>query len=236
MEHILLVEDDISIAEMERDFLTANGFDVTIIDNGDDDVSEALSQVYDLVLLDVMLPKKDGFQVCREIRDQIDVPILMVTAKTSDVDKVLGIGLGADDYITKPFSLMELVARVKGKMKRYERLKAVSHSAAAEQVDPHVIRVDDLVIDENSYRIFRGEEELHLTSLEFNLVAFLARNKGVAFTKDQIFEHVWGMDAEGDSTNVIVAVKRLREKLERDPANPYYIETVWGVGYRFVVA
>lgn len=236
MKRILVVEDDAAIAELERDFLEADGYQVDVAPDGSQGLDMGLTGEYDLILLDVMLPKMDGFQVCRELREHIEIPILMVTAKTEDIDKVRGIGLGADDYISKPFSPMELVARVKGSIKRYERLTSlnVAHDTDGDGLPQERILADDIEIDITAHRIYRAGQELHLTNLEFSLLAFLAKNAGIVFSKEQIFEHVWGFDAEGDVSTVMVTIKRLREKLERDPANPYYVETVWGVGYRFV--
>ena len=237
MNRILVVEDDAAIAELERDFLEADGYEVEVATDGKMGLDMGLSGDFNLILLDVMLPQMDGFQVCRELREHTEIPILMVTAKTEDIDKVRGIGLGADDYISKPFSPMELVARVKGAIKRYERLTTMHTSAGAthgDAVAQERIVADDIEIDVTAHRIYRGGQELHLTNLEFSLVAFLAKNAGIVFSKEQIFEHVWGFDADGDVSTVMVTIKRLREKLERDSANPYYIETVWGVGYRFV--
>ena len=174
----------------------------------------------------------DGFQVCRAIRKESEIPVLMVTAKLEDYDKVRGIGLGADDYIVKPFSPTELVARVKGNIKRYERL--LTSMAGSGQNEDNYIKADDIEILIGEHKVLRNGEELSLTNLEFDLLLYLARNQGIVFSKDQLFEKVWGLDAVGDTSTVMVHINRLREKVEVDPAKPYYIETVWGVGYRFV--
>lgn len=236
MATILIVEDDAAIAELESDFLAVEGFAVDVATTGLEGLEKGSSGKYDLILLDVMLPGMDGFQVCRKLRETTDIPIMMVTAKTDDIDKVRGIGLGADDYISKPFSPVELVARVKGAIKRYERLtaKANAELAEAKPKGGTMIKVDDISIDIAAHRVFRGEEELQLTNLEFSLLAYLAKNAGIVCSKDKLFEEVWGYDADGDSSTVMVTVKRLREKIERDPSNPHYIETVWGVGYRCI--
>ena len=237
MAKILVVDADAAIAELEKDFLEVEGFTVDVAVDGPSGLEKGLAGDYDLILLDVMLPGMDGFHVCRKLREETEIPILMVTAKTEDIDKVRGIGLGADDYISKPFSPVELVARVKGSIKRYERLTAKGQEmagGASTADDPNRIVVDDIVIDEAAHRVYRGGQEIQLTNLEFSLLAYLAKNAGIVCSKDKLFEAVWGYDADGDASTVMVTVKRLREKIERDPSNPYYIETVWGVGYRFV--
>ncbi|MBP9551719.1 response regulator transcription factor [Veillonella sp. YH-vei2232] len=232
MKRILIIEDDAAIAELERDYLEASDMEVDHCADGKSGLEAALSGKYDLILLDVMLPEMDGFQVCRAIRKESEIPVLMVTAKLEDYDKVRGIGLGADDYIVKPFSPTELVARVKGNIKRYERL--LTSMAGSGQNEDNYIKADDIEILIGEHKVLRNGEELSLTNLEFDLLLYLARNQGIVFSKDQLFEKVWGLDAVGDTSTVMVHINRLREKVEVDPAKPYYIETVWGVGYRFV--
>ena len=232
MKRILIIEDDAAIAELERDYLEAPDMEVDHCADGKSGLEAALSGKYDLILLDVMLPETDGFQVCRAIRKESEIPVLMVTAKLEDYDKVRGIGLGADDYIVKPFSPTELVARVKGNIKRYERL--LTSMAGSGQNEDNYIKADDIEILIGEHKVLRNGEELSLTNLEFDLLLYLARNQGIVFSKDQLFEKVWGLDAVGDTSTVMVHINRLREKVEVDPAKPYYIETVWGVGYRFV--
>ena len=232
MKRILIIEDDAAIAELERDQLEASDMEVDHCADGKSGLEAALSGKYDLILLDVMLPEMDGFQVCRAIRKESEIPVLMVTAKLEDYDKVRGIGLGADDYIVKPFSPTELVARVKGNIKRYERL--LTSMAGSGQNEDNYIKADDIEILIGEHKVLRNGEELSLTNLEFDLLLYLARNQGIVFSKDQLFEKVWGLDAVGDTSTVMVHINRLREKVEVDPAKPYYIETVWGVGYRFV--
>ena len=224
MKKILIVEDDPAIAELERDYLEANDFAVDIAVDGMTGLTSAVNNPYDLILLDIMLPKMDGFQVCRELRKHKEIPILMVSAKREDVDKIRGLGLGADDYVIKPFSPSELVARVKAHINRYERL---SGKTAKEE-----LLVGALRIELQTHRVFVGNKEITLTNKEFELLVFLAENLGIVFNKETIFERVWGLEAAGDTATVMVHINRLREKIEPDPTKPVYIETVWGVGYR----
>ena len=224
MKKVLIVEDDAAIAELERDYLEANDFAVELASDGMTGLTSALNNSYDLILLDIMLPKMDGFQVCREIRKHKEIPILMVSAKREDVDKIRGLGLGADDYVIKPFSPSELVARVKAHINRYERL---SGKTAKEELLVGLLR-----IELPTHRVFLSDKEITLTNKEFEVLAFLAENVGIVFSKESIFERVWGLEAAGDTATVMVHVNRLREKIEPNPAKPVYIETVWGVGYR----
>ena len=224
MKKVLIVEDDAAIAELERDYLEANDFAVELAADGMTGLTSALNNSYDLILLDIMLPKMDGFQVCREIRKHKEIPILMVSAKREDVDKIRGLGLGADDYVIKPFSPSELVARVKAHISRYERL---SGKTAKEELLVGLLR-----IELPTHRVFLSDKEITLTNKEFEVLAFLAENVGIVFSKESIFERVWGLEAAGDTATVMVHVNRLREKIEPNPAKPVYIETVWGVGYR----
>lgn len=228
MKNILIIEDDKNIAELERDYLEANGFEVTIIDAGNTGLKEALNGNYDLILLDLMLPGMDGFSVCREIRGQKDTPILMVSARRDDIDKIRGFGLGADDYMVKPFSPSELVARVKAHIARYERLTTKS------AIPPHrIIAVRDLEIDLDARRVYLDHKEIILKHKEFDLLGFLAENPNIVFSKDTLFDRIWGIDSMGDTSTVVVHINRIREKIEADSSNPQYIETVWGAGYRF---
>ena len=224
MKKVLIVEDDAAIAELERDYLEANDFAVDLAADGMTGLTSALNNSYDLILLDIMLPKMDGFQVCREIRKHKEIPILMVSAKREDVDKIRGLGLGADDYVIKPFSPSELVARVKAHISRYERL---SGKTAKEELLVGLLR-----IELPTHRVFLSDKEITLTNKEFEVLVFLAENVGIVFSKESIFERVWGLEAAGDTATVMVHVNRLREKIEPNPAKPVYIETVWGVGYR----
>lgn len=228
MKKILIVEDDKSIAELERDYLEAADFQVMIASDGRKGLELAQSDVYDLLLLDIMLPGLDGFQICREVRKTREIPILMVSARREDIDKIRGLGLGADDYIIKPFSPSELTARVKAHLSRYERLLANNEKSTFKS-----IQCGDLEIQPDTHRVFQAGKEITLTNREFELLLFLAENPGFVFSKDRLFEQVWGLDAAGDTATVVVHVNRLREKIEPEPAKPIYIETVWGAGYRF---
>ncbi|WP_018758974.1 response regulator transcription factor [Paenibacillus terrigena] len=226
MKQILIVEDEKIIAELERDYLEANGFTVDIATDGESGLKLGMSGEYDLIILDLMLPRINGFDVCRQIREKHNVPILMVTAKKEDIDVIRGLGLGADDYITKPFKPGELVARVKAHLARYERL--IGSKEKKEE-----IRIHGLLIDYGSRRVFVHDQEVILTTKEFDLLYFLAVNPNRVFSKDQLFEKLWGMDALGDSQTVTVHIRKLREKIEIDASKSQYIETLWGAGYRF---
>lgn len=228
MKKILLVEDDKGIAELERDYLEASDLAVEIVADGTEGLRKALTGIYDLLLLDVMLPGADGFQICREVRKVKELPILIVSAKREDIDKIRGLGLGADDYIIKPFSPGELVARVKAHIARYERL--TRGLAAGQQ---KVLQAGELEIQPSAHRVYAAGKEVVLTNREFELLVFLAENPGLIFSKDKLLERVWGFDAVGDTATVMVHVNRIREKIEPNPAKPVYIETVWGAGYRF---
>ncbi|WP_028552668.1 response regulator transcription factor [Paenibacillus sp. UNC451MF] len=228
MKRILIIEDEQSIAELERDYLEISGFKVDIASDGEQGLELGLNGEYDLIILDLMLPGVNGFDLCKQIREKRDLPILMVTAKTDDVDIIRGLGLGADDYITKPFKPLELVARVKAHMARYERL-----IGSKDTQDLIVIR--GLTIDHDSRRVFLNDQEIMLTIKEFDLLYFLAKNPNRVFSKDHLFERLWGIDALGDTQTVTVHVRKLREKIEMDTDNAQYIETVWGAGYRFRV-
>lgn len=226
MKKILIVEDDTGIAELERDYLEASGFAVDIAADGTNGLQQALANPYALIILDIMLPRQDGFNVCRELRAQKNVPILMVSARREDIDKIRGLGLGADDYVVKPFSPNELVARVKAHIARYEQL-------TQNEISGQVLRSGGLEIQLDSHQVYVDGKEISLTNREFELLAFLAANPGIVFSKEKLFDRVWGLDAIGDTATVSVHVNRLREKIESDTANPQYIETVWGAGYRF---
>ncbi|NEN83719.1 response regulator transcription factor [Paenibacillus elgii] len=229
MKNILIIEDETSIAELERDYLEINGYQVDMEHSGDEGLKKALTGNYDLIILDLMLPKVDGFEICRKIRDKHDIPILMVSAKKEEIDKIRGLGLGADDYIIKPFSPGELVARVKAHLSRYERLLGSRASQTEE------IRIRGLLIDKSSRRVFVNNQEVTFTTREFDLLTFLASNPNRVFSKDQLFEHIWGYDSVGDIATVTVHIHKLRDKIEQDPSNPQYIDTIWGAGYRFKI-
>ncbi|MFF2482557.1 winged helix-turn-helix domain-containing protein [Paenibacillus sp. NPDC058071] len=229
MKKVLIIEDEQAIAELERDYLESHGFETDIEGRGDIGLQKALGQSYDLIILDVMLPKVDGFEICRQIRQSTDIPILMVTAKKEDIDKIRGLGLGADDYMTKPFSPSELVARVKAHLSRYERLTGDRNDRG-----DHVF-IRGLTIDKPSRRVTIHDQEAALTAKEYDLLLLLATHPNRVFDKEELFERVWGLESVGDIATVTVHIRRLREKIEHDPSNPQYIETVWGVGYRFRV-
>lgn len=226
MQKILIIEDDMDIAELERDYLEANGFAVEIVGDGTLGEKRALEADVDLILLDIMLPGMDGFQVCRKVREVRNIPILLVSARQEDVDKIRGLGLGADDYIVKPFSPSELVARVKAHLQRYQQLTGKKSAG-------NVLQRGALTIDKDGHRVFLDGKEVPMPNKEFALLLFLAENPGVVFSKETLFERIWGEDSLGDTATVSVHVNRIREKIEPSTAKPTYIETVWGVGYRF---
>ena len=229
MDQILIIEDETAIAELEKDYLELSGFCVTIVPDGRAGLEAALNQEVSLVLLDLMLPGMDGFEICRRIREKKDIPVLMVSAKKEDIDKIRGLGLGADDYMTKPFSPSELVARVKAHLSRYARLIG-SQAAAREQIELKGLR-----IDKTARRVFVNGEEKMLTTKEFDLLCFLAEHPDHVYTKEELFREIWAMESFGDIATVTVHVKKIREKIEEDAAHPKYIETIWGKGYRFKV-
>lgn len=227
MKKILIIEDDRSIAELERDYLEAADFTVEIAADGTVGLDLALTGEYSLIILDLMLPGLDGFAVCRQLRAETEIPVLMVSARRDDIDKIRGLGLGADDYITKPFSPGELVARVKSHLSRYERLLGT-------ETKPAGITVRGLRIEQESRRVYLNEAEVNLTGKEFDVLYMLVSNPNRVFTKEEIFDRNW-KDSFGDITTVTVHIRKIREKIEYDPSNPQYIETIWGVGYRFTV-
>jgi len=229
MSRILIVEDEESIAELEKDYLELSGFEVEMENSGDVGLERALNEEFDLIILDLMLPVVDGFEICKRIRSEKNTPILMVSAKKEDIDKIRGLGLGADDYITKPFSPSELVARVKAHLTRYERLIG---SGIAEN---ELIEIRGLKIDKTARRVYVNEEERNFTTKEFDLLTFLAQNPNHVYTKEELFSKIWDMESIGDIATVTVHIKKIREKIEFNTAKPQYIETIWGVGYRFKV-
>ena len=226
MTRLLIAEDDPEIAMLERDYLEIAGFQVTVVDNGQQAVTEALNGDYSLILLDLMLPGCSGCDVCRLIRDRVDIPILMVTARTESVDKILGLGLGADDYIPKPFDPAELVARVKAHLSRYARL------TGGGQAEPEMIDLGRVQILPQSWKVLKDGQEIKMPNREFALLKYLAERPNVVFSKEKLFETIWGCDYMGDSATVTVHIGRIRDKVEDDPAHPKLIETVWGAGYR----
>lgn len=229
MSRILIIEDEVAIAELEKDYLELSDFTVEIESQGDQGLARALSEEFDLFILDLMLPGIDGFEICKKIREEKNTPILMVSAKKEDIDKIRGLGIGADDYITKPFSPSELVARVKAHLARYERLIGSS------QAENSVIEIRGIKIDKTARRVWVNEEEKPFTSKEFDLLTFLAENPNRVFTKEDLFREIWEMESVGDIATVTVHIKKIREKIELNSSKPQYIETIWGVGYRFKV-
>ena len=227
MSKILIVEDEEAIAELERDYLELSGFTVEVANDGETGLKKALNEEYDLFILDLMLPGIDGFDICRQIRDVQNTPIVMVSAKKDDIDKIRGLGLGAEDYMTKPFSPSELVARVKAHLARYDRLTG----SAVEK--NKVIEIRGLKIDTTARRVWINGEEKTFTTKEFDLLTFLASHPNHVYTKEELFREIWDMESIGDIATVTVHIKKIREKVEMDTSNPQYIETIWGVGYRF---
>ena len=230
MSRILIIEDEEAIADLEKDYLELSDFEVEIENTGDGGLEAALNGDFDLVVLDLMLPGMDGFEVCKKIREEKNIPIIMVSAKKDDIDKIRGLGLGADDYMTKPFSPSELVARVKAHMARYDRLVG---TAAKQQND--IVEIRGIRIDKTARRVYVEGEEKAFTTKEFDLLTFLAENPNHVFTKEELFREIWDMDSIGDIATVTVHIKKIREKIEFDTAKPQYIETIWGVGYRFKI-
>ena len=229
MSRVLIVEDEEAIADLEKDYLELSGFTVEIENNGTAGLKRALSEEFDMFILDLMLPGTDGFEICKKIREEKNTPILMVSAKKDDIDKIRGLGLGADDYITKPFSPSELVARVKAHMARYSRL------VGSGQKQNDMVEIRGLKIDKTARRVYVDGVEKNFTTKEFDLLTFLAENPNHVFTKEELFRQIWNMDSIGDIATVTVHIKKIREKIEFDTSNPQYIETIWGVGYRFKV-
>jgi Response regulators consisting of a CheY-like receiver domain and a winged-helix DNA-binding domain len=229
MKSILIIEDERSIAELQRDYLESNGYRADIEVKGDIGLRRALEEKFDLIILDVMLPNIDGFEICRRIRQTANVPVLMVSAKKEDIDKIRGLGLGADDYMTKPFSPSELVARVKAHLARYERL------TGDKQNSQDSLTIRGLTINKLTHQVTIRDQNMLLTGKEFDLLLLLVQHPNRVFTKEELFERVWGLESIGDIGTVTVHIRRLREKIELDPSNPQYIDTVWGVGYRLKV-
>ncbi|NLO10295.1 MAG: response regulator transcription factor [Clostridiales bacterium] len=229
MKKILIIEDELAIAELEKDYLELSGFEVEVSTTGDVGVERALNEEFNLIVLDLMLPNVDGFEICKRIREEKNIPIIMVSAKKEDIDKIRGLGMGADDYITKPFSPSELVARVKAHLARYERL------IGSGQKENEVIEIRGLKIDKTARRVFVNEEERVFTTKEFDLLTFLAENPNHVYTKEELFREIWDMESIGDIATVTVHIKKIREKIEYNTSKPQYIETIWGVGYRFKV-
>ena len=229
MSRILIIEDEEAIADLEKDYLELSGFEVKICNTGDEGLQTALREEFDLIVLDLMLPGLDGFEVCKKIREEKNIPIIMVSAKKEDIDKIRGLGMGAYDYMTKPFSPSELVARVKAHLARYDRLVGSSNK------NNDVIEIRGIRIDKTARRVIVDGEEKAFTGKEFDLLTFLAEHPNHVYTKEELFREIWDMDSIGDIATVTVHIKKIREKIEFDSAKPQYIETIWGVGYRFKV-
>ena len=227
MSKILIVEDEEAIADLEKDYLELSGFEVEIENRGDTGLNKALNEEFDLLILDLMLPEVDGFEICRQVREKKNMPIIMVSAKKDDIDKIRGLGLGADDYITKPFSPSEMVARVKAHLARYERL------IGSNMPQNDIIEIRGIKIDKTARRVWVNGEEKQFTTKEFDLLTFLAENPNHVFTKEELFRKIWDMESIGDIATVTVHIKKIREKIEMNTNKPQYIETIWGVGYRF---
>ena len=225
----MIIEDEEAIADLEKDYLELSGFEVETEERGDIGLTRALKEGFDLIILDLMLPGVDGFEICKKIREEKNIPVIMVSAKKDDIDKIRGLGLGADDYMTKPFSPSELVARVKAHLARYERLIG---SGVQEN---ETIEIRGIKIDKTARRVWINGEEKPFTSKEFDLLTFLAQNPNHVFTKEALFSKIWDMESIGDIATVTVHIKKIREKIEFNTAKPQYIETIWGVGYRFKV-
>ena len=226
---LLIVEDEITIAELEKDYLELSGFVVEVANDGNTGLRQALEEDYDLIILDLMLPGVDGFEICKQVRERKNTPIIMVSAKKDDIDKIRGLGLGADDYITKPFSPSELVARVKAHLARYDRLISSNNE------ENKIVEIRGLRIDTTARRVWINGEERQFTTKEFDLLTFLASHPNHVYSKEQLFREIWDMESIGDIATVTVHIKKIREKVEYDTSHPQYIETIWGVGYRFKV-
>lgn len=222
---ILIIEDDADIAAIERDYLEISGYEVEICATGSDGMEKSLSGNFDLIILDIMLPEMDGFEVCKNIRDKVDIPIMMLTARKSDIDKIRGLGFGADDYIEKPFSPSVLVARVKSQLAQYERLKG--------SADANKIILGNIILESDTHRVFVNDKEIFLPNKEFQLLEFLMTNANIVFSREILYDRIWGMNSFGNTSTVAVHINRLREAVELDPAKPKHLITVWGVGYKF---
>ena len=229
MNKILIVEDEVAIAELEKDYLELSGFEVEVENSGEVGLVRSLKEEFDLIILDLMLPGVDGFEICRKIRETKNTPIIIVSAKKDDIDKIRGLGMGADDYMTKPFSPSEMVARVKAHLARYERL------ISSGMPNNDIIEIRGIKIDKTARRVWVNGEETNFTSKEFDLLTFLAQNPNHVYTKEELFQEIWDMESIGDIATVTVHIKKIREKIEYDTSKPQYIETIWGVGYRFKV-
>lgn len=226
MKNILIIEDDANIAELERDYLQLNGYQVDIVLDGATGLKKAVSGTYDILIVDLMLPQLDGFEIIKEVRKKLEIPIIVLSARSEDIDKIRGLDYGADDYLTKPFSPAELMARIRSHLKRYERLTG-KHQGI------EVINHRGLEINTASHKVYVNGKEVQFTAKEYELLLFFASNPNILFSKERIFDLLWGAEYYGDLATVPVHIQKIRKKIEKDPANPEYIETVWGTGYRF---
>ena len=226
MDRVLIIEDEVAIADLERDYLTLSGYEVVTESDGIAGKKRALSEDFDLVLLDVMLPGEDGFSIVKEIRRHKDIPVIMVSAKKDDIDKIRGLGLGADDYMTKPFSPGEMVARVKAHIDRYRQIKGVIPPSS-------MVTIRELTIDTGTHEVYVGDEKKQLTTREYDLLMYMVERPNQSISKEELFEKLWSEGSIGEIGTVAVHINRLRDKLEKDPGHPSFIETVWGMGYRF---
>ena len=226
MENILIIEDDINIAELERDYLKLNGYKAEVVHDGAQGMQKAVSGIYDVIIVDLMLPNKSGYEIIKEVRKKLEIPIIVVSARSEDIDKIRGLDCGADDYLTKPFSPAELVARIKSHIRRYERLKG---NDASNEVIVH----RGLEINTGAHKVFVNGKEVQMTTKEYELLFFLASNPNIVFSKDQLFDSIWSDEYCGDTATVPVHIQKIRKKIEKDPASPEYVETLWGTGYRF---
>ncbi|WP_309121261.1 response regulator transcription factor [Paenibacillus sp.] len=231
MKRILIIEDDPSIANLQKDYLELSGYSVTVADNGTDGLAIMERERFDLIVLDIMLPGVGGFEVLKAVREKEDIPVLLVSARAEEIYKVNGLGLGADDYITKPFSSGELVARVNAHLNKYERMK----ERFGKEREGTKLTVRGLEVHKESRRVFVNGKEVAMAQKEYELLLFLLQHANRVFDKEALFERVWGMDALGDASTVTVHIARIREKIEDNPSKPQYIGTVWGSGYRFIV-
>jgi two-component system OmpR family response regulator len=232
MKKILIIEDDVSIAELQKDYLEVAGFDVQICTDGQEGESLLRQTKFDLLILDIMLPGKDGLQILRGLQEGKEIPVLLVSAKKEEIDKIKGFSLGADDYITKPFSPGELVARVKAHLENYERLR---ERFSQQEKIKNEFTIRGLKIDKDARRVYINNQEIILTQKEFELLLYLASHPNRVFNREELFEKIWGLDSLGDASTVTVHIARIREKIEGGSLDPQYIETVWGAGYRFRV-
>ncbi len=225
MKDILIIEDDLHIAELERDYLQFNGYSATVVQDGAEGLQMAVTGRFDLIIVDLMLPHKDGFEITKAIREKLEIPVIIVSAKNEDIDKIRGLGLGADDYLTKPFSPAELVARIKSHIARYERLQGKGSGT-------EIIHHQGIEINPVAHKVFVQGKEVQMTTTEFELLLFFAQNPNMVFTKEHLLNRIWGFEYSGDTATVSVHIQKIRKKIERDPANPVVIETIWGTGYR----